>query len=619
MICADADLHIDGAAESFYDAEEIHRINHTAGGQELHVKWADDAAFVHKIQQDLHDGKRIGVCCGSAQELKTLERVALEIVGKDEVGIYYANSPKQAEIADVSAHWPKYKLIGFTSTITVSVDYTEPIDKVYIAPTRGGCGQRDMNHMTSRFRTITSQLVVVKISKPMQAPLEPLDADMRALHATEMSRIMNRRTYTTGVVSESERDLNQTIFKQGMGHDAKFYPSLLTELWAWSNVERFLADAHWIQYLIQIFQAKGYTWSTTIDRVDNEKEKKDLLEDFYSKGTDVKDDHTRMVEEADVYDMDGEDFEKLVKKQMKGVATLEDTAKIEKYQVQRFFRGKINANDVEEFNKYKLPVFIRGFYKAFPHIVRKRIDLNLQLMLPSLDDFKPNYKISEMILETLELMGFKNMGVGGERLALKSEMSPAAKKKLDETVVAIRIVKIVRGSRAEDPLDEFKCYLKSVWGYKMKYHKVQRNKVVCSELSLIDVVPERLLANELYSNKLLDGHCKLVNKFVGRGHDERKLIKSLLPMIEMDLEPLKAAPLVPSSPERTREAMVEAAPLVPSSPKRTREAMGEFRPYAGAFSGWGVDNAKRDKIRLRRDQARREKRDAAPVGGQGSG
>ncbi|CAM9606147.1 unnamed protein product, partial [Hapterophycus canaliculatus] len=125
VICADADLHIDGAVESFYAAvfkgEEIHRINHMAGGQELHVKWADDAPFVHKIQQDLHDGKRIGVCCGSAQELKMLERVALEIVVKDEVGIYYANSPKQAEIADVSAYWPKYKLVGFTSTITVSV------------------------------------------------------------------------------------------------------------------------------------------------------------------------------------------------------------------------------------------------------------------------------------------------------------------------------------------------------------------------------------------------------------------------------------------------------------------------------------------------------------------
>ncbi|CAM9106876.1 unnamed protein product, partial [Ectocarpus sp. 13 AM-2016] len=125
VVCADADLHIDGAVETFYasvfNGEEIHRINHTGGVQELHAKWASDAAFLRKIQQGLRDGKRAGVCCGSAKELKALEKMALEIVGKDEVGIYYANSANQAELADVHAHWSKYKLIGFTSTITVSV------------------------------------------------------------------------------------------------------------------------------------------------------------------------------------------------------------------------------------------------------------------------------------------------------------------------------------------------------------------------------------------------------------------------------------------------------------------------------------------------------------------
>lgn len=164
VILADADLHIDGTVQCFYDAvfkgEEIHHIDHKGGGQELHVKFADDAAFLRNIQQDLRDGKRIGVCCGSAKELKTLEKVALEILGKEEVGIYYANSPKQAEIADVSAHWPKYKFIGFTSTSTVSVNYTGPIDKVYITPSRRGCGPRDMNQMKSRFRDITSGIVV---------------------------------------------------------------------------------------------------------------------------------------------------------------------------------------------------------------------------------------------------------------------------------------------------------------------------------------------------------------------------------------------------------------------------------------------------------------------------
>lgn len=55
----------------------------------------------------------------------------------------------------------------------------------------------------------------------------------------------------------------------------------------------------------------------------------------------------------------------------------------------------------------------------------------------------------------------------------------------------------------------------------------------------------------MYSANWLEGHCKAVDKFIGSGHDERKLIKSLLPMIEMDLEPLRAAGCV-TSPKRKR-------------------------------------------------------------------
>lgn len=312
VICADADLHIDGAVQCFCDTvfknEEIHHIDHKGGGQELHVRFADSAAFVKTILKDLRAGKRIGVCCGSALELKTIKKLALDVVGEDELGIYYANSPQQAEIADVSTHWPKYKLIGFTSTITVSVDYTGPIDKVYISPSRAGCGPRDMNQMKSRFRDITSGIVVVKIPKPMTAPLEPLNADMAALHAEEMNRIMNRRTYITGVMTENQRELNQTIFKQGVGHEAKFYPTLLTKLAAWSHAERFLADFHWIQYLIQIFETKGYTWSTSIESVGTEEEKENLEKHFGSLGAGVKEEETDRLEKADVWEMDGDDY-----------------------------------------------------------------------------------------------------------------------------------------------------------------------------------------------------------------------------------------------------------------------------------------------------------------------
>lgn len=483
----------------------------------------------------------------------------------------------------MAAYWPKYKFIGFTSTITVSVNY--------ITPSRRGCGPRDMNQMKSRFRDITSGIVVVKIPKGMQAPLEPLDADMAALHAEEMNRTMNRRTHITGVMTENQRELNRTIFKQGVGHEARFYPTLLTELGAWRQVERFLADEHWIQYLVQIFQAKDYTWSTTIDGVDDEEEKKELLKDFYSKDLQVKNDHLRLLDKVDVYEMEGNDYEKLVKKQRAGFATLHDAAKIEKYRVQRYFRDKINAKDVKDFNAFMVPIYTRAFFKAFPPIVRQRIDTTLQLMRESLDEFRPNYTIAKDILETLNKMGFKKMGVAGERLDLR-DMPDATKDVLDKTITSIRTVKLVRRSRADEPLQEFKCYVKSVWGYKLKSHRVKRGTTKWRVYSLVDTVPENLVCNEMYSANWLDGHCKAVDKYIGRGHGERKLIKSLMPMLEMDLEPLRAA---------TYETGL----------KRKGGAVMEFQPCARAFGGWEVDKADPDKIRLRREHARREKRGAA--------
>lgn len=55
----------------------------------------------------------------------------------------------------------------------------------------------------------------------------------------------------------------------------------------------------------------------------------------------------------------------------------------------------------------------------------------------------------------------------------------------------------------------------------------------------------------MYSDTWLEGHCKSVHKFVGRGHDERALIKSQMPMMDMDLEPLRAAS-ASTSPKRRR-------------------------------------------------------------------
>lgn len=240
--------------------------------------------------------------------------------------------------------------------------------------------------------------------------------------------------------------------------------------------------------------------------------------------TDANEKLSRYLERVDVYGMTDHKYQELIGRYQEGSASLEDTAMLKKIKVQRFYRDKINASDVEEFNKFKVPLFVRAFHKAFPHVIaRERIASKLEL----LGNSRQIYGISDKIREAAELVGFKTMGVGGERLALKS-MSAAAKKELENTIAAIRNVKLVRRSRAADLLEELKCYLKSVWGYKLKSHKVRRATEKWRVYSLVDMVPEKLLCNEMYSENWLASHCKAVDALIGSGHDERKQIMSLL-------------------------------------------------------------------------------------------
>ncbi|CAN0026935.1 unnamed protein product [Ectocarpus sp. 8 AP-2014] len=239
------------------------------------------------------------------------------------------------------------------------------------------------------------------------------------------------------------------------------------------------------------------------------------------------------------------EYEKLAMRQMKAVNS---KAKIEKYRVQLFFEDELTTEDVEAFNRFKLPIFVRAFYDAFPPIVRKRIDLALKLMRPKGDDFQPNYELSEKILDTLELMGFKNMGADEQEKDLQN-MPDDASKGLNEKITAIRTAALVRGSEASDPIQAFRGYISKIWEYKLKYHKRQKGNKKYSTYSMVSVVPEGLLANMLYFAQWLEAHCKAVDRFLGAGHDERILIESAL--VEFKSHETRAVNLVPN-PKRKR-------------------------------------------------------------------
>lgn len=103
-------------------------------------------------------------------------------------------------------------------------------------------------------------------------------------------------------------------------------------------------------------------------------------------------------------------------------------------------------------------------------------------------------------------------------------MPDGARKRLGETVASIRAAKLVRESRASCQFREFKSYLRTIWGYRLKYNKRRHEEGrKYSTYSMVSVVPKRLfLANKLYSAEWLEANCTQVDQFFGRGHDEKR-------------------------------------------------------------------------------------------------
>ena len=110
----------------------------------------------------------------------------------------------------------------------VSVDYTGPIDTVYVSPCVTACGQRDMNATKSRARRIISETVIVKVSPEDGKYITPLDVDLAALKNQEMNMVKNRRRTMKRFTSAYDREFYGSTRKENAGYRAKYFTTVLT-------------------------------------------------------------------------------------------------------------------------------------------------------------------------------------------------------------------------------------------------------------------------------------------------------------------------------------------------------------------------------------------------------
>lgn len=517
VICADADLSIDGTVSEFYkntfEASDIHHIVHTTGVEKLHHRFAGEMKFVDMMQKDLKNGKKIMLCCGSATKLKALALLAEDIVGESKVGIYYADCPKQKEIEDVTKYWDSYQFIGFTSTITVSVDYQNPVDTVYIFPDSRTCSPRDMNQMRARARNITSRTVVIKYDGiEKSGELKPLDFHLQSAKNTEMNKIMTRRQTITKYYNDTEFALYGTVLKTGCGHKAKYFSTTLTDLWAWSRVEELIKREHWIQFFISIVSQKGHTYSRKAEYCESKEEFVEKLLEVKEVEKISKAEMSKRIENVSIEGMDENSYRELVDKKIRGDANIEEIAQIDKYKVQRLYVKPISADFMKIFTKNKRAIYNRSFLEAFPGVnLRKEIDLHRLLMRASIDDFRLDAIQTFELLNTLAIIGFGKVGDTNTRVDIYS-LPEDKMKELKKCVEFIHKCDMGR-STTDCPVKRFKFHVTNILGYSFSRHRLERGGNKYTIYSLSDSIDKTFLTNDIFKEDWIDNHKYRVEKF----------------------------------------------------------------------------------------------------------
>ena len=284
-----ADINIDGAVPAFikdvFEEDQVFRINHAHNPMVWHHLFMHSEVFYERLYRSIAEGERIIVACGASIDLKEIQVAASRVIERkkmvashpnapahelevavsmietsEEVGAYHAECEIKGELEDVNTHWDKYQVILFTSTITVSVDYQGSIDRVFSIPSPRTANDREFDQMHGRGRKNKSKEIIVRYDGGHIAPRKNND---KTLFGDQMSLTTTRRKYVEDTMKGYEHEIFKSFKKKGFGYQAKYSPTLATELHAWAKVEEHKKIHDWFGSYLARLKTKGHTWEFT--------------------------------------------------------------------------------------------------------------------------------------------------------------------------------------------------------------------------------------------------------------------------------------------------------------------------------------------------------------------
>eukprot|EP00903_Cladosiphon_okamuranus_P015637 g14439.t1 len=377
-ILTDADSNLDSAVsvfrESVFEPSDVHKIFVPRPFMKRTFRLVTKAAALEQMHDDLRAGHRVVACFASAKMLRGCLRDLENIIDKSLITGYFADADNKDELFDVNCFWAKYRFIGYTSTVTVSLDFTEPVHRVYMFPNRFSFVPREGLQSVGRPRNITTeQIIVAKDSDCRYMPLER-EYDFNADYERELKFLTDRRASITSFNSLTEQEREQYgTFEEKLTEEGPTYtPTLYTKLWAVDRAEKALKFHDWYPHLLWIFKKKGYEVeyadlpepSDEPESVEGEEGTGkrcggEILTDVSIAADEIIAQEISEMNEIDATELDDEWEQVMNTRHAKDMLLHHEKLALRKYQAQKYFTGALAGQDVVFFEKHKKAIMYR--------------------------------------------------------------------------------------------------------------------------------------------------------------------------------------------------------------------------------------------------------------------
>lgn len=362
-LLTDADSNLDCAVDIFRDSifekKDVRTIRVLKPFMQRTFTLMYKDATYKQMYADLRDGKRVVAFFASVKMLRGCMEHLETIVDKHLIAGYFADSENKDDLFDVNRFWGQYRFIGYTSTVTVSLDFTEEVFRVYAFPNKFSSTPQQVLQATGRSRNVLTKQVIVATDSACRYMALERYYDHAADYDRELQLLVDRRATITSFnqLSAGECELYGT-FKEDLTDDGPVHsPTLYTKLWAVDRAEQALKLRAWYPHFMWMVKKKGYKVEyADVDHEEPTEGTPDIVREVATAG--------EVIAAKEVEDMDGIDATELdaeweymmnKKKSRDMLAPLERLA-LRKYQVQKHFTAPLAGDDVLFFEKHKKAV-----------------------------------------------------------------------------------------------------------------------------------------------------------------------------------------------------------------------------------------------------------------------